>query len=124
MIIWIAVFLYLVTGIAVSRLYNKRDSTNSVSVASIIDRNLDKMKNKDDGFTEYLFNITLRSSISHAGWWYWRRKKPFLRLPMLVNDVLGVILWPIDIIMCEVGHQKELDYLQSIFSAEKKGATK
>ena len=42
MIILAAVFLYLAEGIAASRLYSKRDIMNSVSVASIIDRNLAK----------------------------------------------------------------------------------
>lgn len=122
MIILAAVFLYLAEGIAASRLYNKRDTTNTISVSSIIDRNLDF--SNSDGLTEYLFNTTMQNSIAYAGWWYWRRKKPFSSFPMLVNDMLGVLFWPVDIVMCEIGHQKELDYLQSVFSAEKKGATK
>ena len=119
MIIWIAIFLYLAAGIAASWLYNKRDITNTISISSIIHRNLDFSNSA--GLTEYLFIETSQDSITYAGWWYWRRKKPFLRLPMLVNNMLGVLLWPIDIMMCEIGHKKELDYLQSIFPAEKKG---
>lgn len=111
MIIILTVATYLIIGIVATRLYYKRDIENTRCIKKKIHEYVKRLNIRTEEGSCILSEVMERSSIDSAGWWYWRRKKPFNRLSMKVANIISFPFWIIDIAFCEIGFRRELQYV-------------
>lgn len=121
MIFIAGLLIYLVAGIVATELYNKRDIAKSIAVDIAIYDCLSTDDTSDTRRASSVIQEVGKRSIEYAGWWFWRRKKPFSRLSMKEQKILGFPLWPIDILMCEIGYRRELAFIKALASDGLKG---
>ena len=100
--ITIGVILYFLVGILINRLYKSRD----IRLSSLVDIAIYNT-------TRNNFSSIAMDTMNYAGYWFWRRRKPFDKWSWNVKYVIGFIFWPIDLIMSEIGYKKEFIYLES-----------
>ena len=98
----IAMF-YIMAGHLANQRYDVRDIFLTNKVDGLIYANYNKR-------SEYM--IKEEEAAKSAGWFFWRRKKPFKVLPYFVKDLIGIIFWPIDLLLTEIGYRRELRYLE------------
>lgn len=100
--VMIGIILYFLIGIFVNPLYKFRD----IRLSGLVDIAIYNMTRND-------FSSIAMDTMNYAGYWFWRRQKPFDKLSWNVKYVIGFIFWPIDIVMSEIGYKKEFIYLKS-----------
>lgn len=111
MIIILTVAAYLIIGIVATRLYYKRDIENTRCIQKKIHEYVKRLNIRTEEASFFLSEVMAQSSIDSAGWWYWRRKKPFDKLSMKAANIISFPFWIIDIAFCEIGFRRELQWV-------------
>lgn len=55
-----------------------------------------------------------KTSIDAAGWFFWRRKWLFNRMSWNIKYVIGILIWPLDLIFAEIGYAREIECLKRL----------
>lgn len=114
MIVILTVAAYLIIGIVTMRLYYRRDIENTRCIQRKIHEYVQRLNLRTEEASCFLYGVLEQSSIDNAGWWYWRRKKPFDRLSMKMANTISFPFWIIDIAFCEIGFCRELQYVNKL----------
>jgi hypothetical protein len=100
--VWTIAAIYILIGYITNKLYEDRDMFLSDKVG-------DLAYGYFDNGTAYL---RMEEATESAGWFFWRRRKPFSVMPRVVNELIGLAIWPIDLLLSEAGYKRELRYLE------------
>ena len=96
--VWTIVAIYILIGYIANKLYDDKDMFLGDLAYGYFDTD-----------TAYL---RMEEAIKSAGWFFWRRRKPFSVMPRVVNELIGLAIWPIDLLLAEAGYKREIRYLE------------
>ena len=105
------VISYFIIGIIANKFYEKRDIKLSVIVDGELHRLTEHLKKSSPEAADFMLDNFSRESIKNAGWCFWRRKWIFSVLSMKTKNIIGFLVWPIDIVLCEIGYKRERRYI-------------